>query len=85
LPEFRASTWYTSQFGAFFAGDVHIGPGTMFPVGYELSFLQEVPAARLRFWRRGKARQFVGKNGLAAVTATQRWYYTFVDGMRADL
>jgi asparagine synthase (glutamine-hydrolysing) len=49
-------------------------------------------AARVQFWRRalprlrrGSARRFAVEIGLAAVTATQLWYHTFVEGMLADL
>jgi asparagine synthase (glutamine-hydrolysing) len=49
-------------------------------------------AGRVRFWQRalprlrhGSARRFAVEIGLAAVTATQLWYHTFLDGTLADL
>jgi asparagine synthase (glutamine-hydrolysing) len=49
-------------------------------------------AARVQFWRRAlprlrrtPARRFAVEIGLAAVTATQMWYHTFVEPTLADL
>jgi asparagine synthase (glutamine-hydrolysing) len=87
----RPKTMFRAAYDLFFRHEAPAFVGELLSEG-SLRRTDLFDAARVQFWRRalprlrrGSARRFAVEIGLAAVTATQLWYHTFVDGTLAAL